>query len=169
MKHISFRLLIGLITFALGVVSVTLWLIYQPSPTEKIEEPPCKTCAAIYSISAGLPTLSFCEMVNRSENYYKVVRVRATFGNDAGQLSMYDRNCEGNGIVAEFADDYQSCDGAREALSKYSGWGALDFDGHSEVVVVGRYGPLNDTGSPNYKGWGFKIMCLEEASPGLPQ
>jgi hypothetical protein len=108
-------------------------------------------------------------MVNKSESYYKLVRLRATFGNDAGQLFMYDHRCEGNMIVAEFAADYQSCDGAREALSKYSGWNTLGYDGQSEVIVVGRYGPLNDTGSPNYKGWGVKIVCLEKANPALPQ
>ncbi len=80
----------------------------------------------------------FCEVKNNLDFYRgKVVRVRAAFHHDAGQVNLFDDACPNVALHAGLADVCQSCVGGRKALTIYSGFRTW-YDSTARVVILGK-------------------------------
>lgn len=120
-------------------------------------------CAAIYA-GSEIPSISICELKNNPGFYRgKVVRVRAAFHHDAGQVNLLDVACPTVALHAGLADGCQSCVGARKALTIYSGFGTW-YDSTARVVVIGKVDRLENATLFEDEN-GFNIECVESAEP----
>ena len=158
----TYKLTVALLTFAAGVALVwafaSVWKLTRPP---EFESPPCQSCAAFYS-SGYIPNLSLCELAVNPERYVdKLVRVRAAFVHDAGQVNLRARECgETVGIHAGLSNSFGSCAGAHKVLTIYTGFGTW-YDGTTNVVVVvGRVGRLENPTLFADGKLGFNIVCL---------
>jgi len=135
---------------------------WRASRIPALEDPPCRSCAAFYSELR--PTVSVCDLIKTSVEPYegKIVRVRAIFHHDAGQVNLVDDVCPSEGLHAGLANSFQSCEGTRKALTIYSGFGTW-YDSSAEVIVVGSVGRLENP--TLFEGYGFNILCLEQVKP----
>jgi hypothetical protein len=160
MFQFKFRFAAGLVTFTIGViVASAVAAVWKVSRIADMERPPCRNCAALYAPSE-IPAISICELKNHLEHYRgRVVRVRATFSHDAGQVNLHDDACPRSPLHAGMSDSFQSCAGTRKALTIYSGFGSW-YDSAAQVVLIGRAGRLeNPTLFEDDNG--FNIVCLE--------
>jgi hypothetical protein len=118
------------------------------------EQPPCRACE---QLTGQLPETSVCEMVNNPLKLAgKVVRVQATFRNDAGQLFMEDSGCT---MHVGFNKDRQACAGTWRKLQITSGVNTW-YDGSASIRVRGS---ISTIPKGNYYAGeeGFTISCLE--------
>jgi len=68
----------------------------------------------------------------------------------------------GSFVYSGFQEPFASCDGARKLLTIYTGYdpqGHL-YDGVANVVIVGRWGVINNAGQFDGQT-GLSILCLE--------
>src|SRR5918993_3197243 len=107
MKNSATRLIAALITFAVGVTLVTLWLGYKDAVHTRRAKKPCRLSAQTPSRSPAapvaespadeslLPVLAYCELVGNPERYDgKVVRVRAAMRMSIHGLFLSDVTCD---------------------------------------------------------------------------
>ena len=164
MFQFKYRLAAALVTFIIGViVASAVAAVWKVSRIPQMEQRPCRSCAGLYA-SSEIPSIRICELKNHLEDYRgKIVRVRAAFNHDAGQVDLLDDTCPGMALHAGLSDSCQSCVGARKALTIYSGLGTW-YDSAARVVVLGRVGRLeNPTLFDDDNG--FNIVCLERSEP----
>jgi len=154
---------------ALAVIVITASVIIVDRKVSSItriaelEQPPCKSCQGLYQESE-IPSISICEVKTNLEHYRgKIFRVRADFHHDAGLVNLLDEGCPTVTIHAGLASSFESCVGARKALTIYSGFGTW-YDSTAKVVVVGSVGRLENP-TIFEDNAGFNILCLEEAEP----
>lgn len=160
------RILVALIAIVTFVI-LGLSLFRPRSADVPLEQPPCKKCAAIYSATAPIPTISICELAENGTRYdNQLVRVKAIFVHDAGQtiLRPEEGTCSHPGMNTGLDEKGEACEGTRKALSVYTGF-ETSYDSHAKVVVVGRVGQINNPRSHFRKGEGFNILCLEHVEP----
>lgn len=164
MCKIRYSVAASLATFLIGVAISCIVVAVRQVPPPQLEQPPCRACAQIYATSE-IPSVSICELRENLDHYRgKVVRLRAVFHHDAGQVHLVDFSCRGVGAIhTGLSNSCESCTGARKALSIYTGFGTW-YDSAAHVVVVGRAGILeNPTLFPDDDG--FNIDCLENVEP----
>lgn len=158
-----------LVGAALSVIVVFSFIGCRYRSSEVVvEQPPCRSCSQIYSSSGSIPTLEFCEFAANPTRYNgQLVRVRALFTNDAAQttLSPPEGQCPSAMAMRTGLDEQcEACEGARKALTIYSGFETW-YDSRAIIVAVGRTGRINNPKS-YYKGEdGFNIVCLESVEP----
>src|SRR6266545_3610915 len=57
-----------------------------------LEQPPCRSCARVYSSGGSIPTVGFCEFANNPARYAnQMVRFKAIFINDANRGNRTSR------------------------------------------------------------------------------
>ena len=161
---------VGVFCFALTLSTMT-WLVgcSHRSAHVVLEQPPCQSCAGIYSSNGPIPTVEFCEFAAHPGLYSNgLVRLRAEFANDASQtiLRPPQGQCQEPMLAIRTGLDKHcaACDGARKALSIYSGFETW-YDSHALVVVVGRMGVIKNPKSYYNGEPGFNISCLESVQP----
>jgi hypothetical protein len=106
MKNSATRLIAALITFAVGVTLVTLWLGYKDAGHTRRARKPCGRSAQTQTPSPAAPraespadeslrpVLAYCELVANPERYHgEVVRVRATARMSMHGLFLTDATC----------------------------------------------------------------------------
>jgi hypothetical protein len=164
MRQVKYRFAAALITFLIGVfIATAVAAVWRISRIEETEEAPCKACAVLYTQSE-IPSVSVCELKSKLDFYRgKVVRVRASFHNDAGLVNLFDDACPSVALKARLGDGCQSCIGAKKALTIYSGFGTW-YDSTARVVVLGKVGPLGNATQLDDDS-GFNIDCVERAGP----
>ena len=97
MQRLTLRLAVAALTFIIGVAVASVWII---SHIAKIEEPPCHSCATIYSSASEVQNITLCELSSKPELYKgKIVRIRAIFQHDSGTIILTDHKCEGGGVA----------------------------------------------------------------------
>lgn len=160
----KYRLAAALVTSVMGILFVSaVAAVWSISRIAETEQPPCKSCAALYAESET-PSISICELRDNFVFYRgKVVRVRAAFDHDAGQINLLDDACPGVALHSGLADVCQSCVGARKALAIYSGFGTW-YDSRARVVILGKVGQLENPAFFNDDN-GFNIICVESVEP----
>lgn len=165
MRSLTLRFVVALLTFSVGVAVASVWLVSRVDP----ETPPCRSCAEIYASAAHeIPTVTLCEVVSNPEHYRdQIVRLDVSFRSDSGSVSISDDagNCAKDAYTyAGFADPHASCVETQKALSVYSGYRTWYDAPPVEVVIVGRFGIIDDR---NFYGGreGFNILCLEQVKP----
>ncbi len=145
------------------VVIAIAWRVisaWNASYIAETEAPPCQKCSTFYS-STEIPTITLYELENNLEKFKgKVVRIRALFYHDAGQVNLYDDRGK---LHAGLSNSFESCAGTRKALTIYSGF-ATWYDSAAHVVVVGSVGHLENL-TLFEDDAGFNIMCLEKVEP----
>jgi len=163
MLRFKYRFAAALLTFATGILSaLAVAAVSNVSRIAEREQPPCRSCAGLYR--PEVPSVSICELNNHFEQYRgKVVRARAVFYHDAGQVNLGDEACPEVRLHAGMSDSCQSCVGARKGLKVYSGFGTW-YDSAARVGVFGRVGPLENP-TLFADDHGFNIDCLESAEP----
>src|SRR5258708_2818528 len=94
MFQFKYRLGAALVTFSVGVfIASAVAAVWKISRIAETEQPPCKSCAFLYT-GLEIPSISICQLKNNLGSYRgKVVRVRAAFHHDAGQVSLLDDAC----------------------------------------------------------------------------
>lgn len=157
---VVWRVVLGLVV-ALLSFCFAVWFV---SGADEREQPPCRSCAALYS--AEIPTVSLCDIARAPDRFSgKMIRVRSEFRHDAGTIILDDAvgGCERSAFLyAGLDESFAACDGALEELALHSGFGTW-YDGSAAVTVVGRFGRI-ETANSFYTGEvGFTIMCLEHA------
>jgi hypothetical protein len=161
------RVLVALIAIVMLVI-LGLSIFRPRSANVTLEQAPCTKCRAVYSASE-IPTIAICELTDNLTRYDgKLVRLKAIFVHDAGQtyLRPEDGTClqGGGGMNTGLDERSEACDGARKALSVYTGFETW-YDSRAKVVVIGRVGQINNPRSYFHKGEGFNILCLEHVEP----
>jgi|SRR6266536_838898 len=118
------------------------------------EQPPCHACE---QAAGKLSQTSVCEIVNNPQKLVgKVVRVDATFRNDAGQLFMEDGGCT---MHVGFSKERLGCGGTWRKLQITSGVNTW-YDGSASVRVSGSIATIPER---NYYAGedAFTISCIE--------
>ena len=167
MVRFKYKLAAALVAFAVVLIAALViivdWKVSSITRIAKLEQPPCKSCQGFYQ-NSEIPSISICEVKSNLEHYRgKIFRVRAAFHHDAGFVNLADEACPSVAIHVGLSNSFESCAGARKALTIYSGFGTW-YDSTAKVVVVGSVGRLeNPTLFENNAG--FNILCLEEAAP----
>ena len=163
MLQFKYRFVTALLTFTIGILLAfavaavsNVWRIVE------VEQPPCGSCAGLYT--PEVPLVSICDLKSHLDHYRgKIVRARAVFYHDAGQVNLGDDACPKVRLHAGLSDSCQSCVGARKGLTIYSGFGTW-YDSAARVGILGRIGRLeNPTLFADDNG--FNIDCLESAEP----
>ena len=162
MRRLTLRILVALLTFAIGVAAASVWMV---SRIAESEEPPCRSCSEIYT-SSEISTVTFRELsANPGEFRGKLVRVEAIFHHDSGAISLRGERWAGPGAMyAGVAESRGACPGAWKALTVYSGYRTW-YDSEADVVVVGRLERIDGEGDFYAGREGFNILCLERVEP----
>jgi hypothetical protein len=173
MKRLTIRLIVALVTFAVGVTAATVWYLSRttapPSPKNSVAAPPAN--------EQQIPTVAFCDLVSAPTQYLgKMVRVRATIYFDStgvfNNKVMYDpATCSGgeNRVWVEFDPaSYTSLGVAGKTLGNLI---IPDKGPHwvrrAEIVAVGRLDDENKRKEPpiNLYRFQFIVYRLEQAEP----
>jgi hypothetical protein len=167
MVKFKYRVAALFVAFAIGIIAVSIVLVGRKVSSitriAELEQPPCKSCMGFYQDSE-IPGISICELKSDLEHYRgKIFRVRAAFHHDAGQVNLLDDACPTVALHAGLAKSFETCVGARKALTIYSGYGTW-YDSTAKVVVVGSVGRLENP-TLFEDNAGFNILCLEKAEP----
>lgn len=160
MRRFILRAALALLTFTISVAVASVWMVSR-IPIK--EEPPCRSCSELYS-SSQILTVTLCEISANPVLYRgQIVRVRAVFHHDGMTIHLLDSCGRGGAMYAGMAESCGACDGARKALSIYSGYETW-YDNDADVVVIGRSGSIE--GNNFYQGYeGFNILCVERVEP----
>ncbi len=167
MKRTTFWLLISLVTFALGVVTVFVWLDRSKTLTEESEA--VSSIAQKTTAPSELPILAYCELANNPEKYDgKIVRVSAKLWFFIHGFKFLDKNCYAvekeaavtfaagreDEIFAKIAKDTES--------AEYNPWT------FPEIVAVGKFSrvkPSRKSDSMVDNAYlQFEILEIEKAS-----
>lgn len=169
LRRLAIRLLIifGVLAVAFGIA---FWRIVRVGA---LENPPCRACSAIYaSAESQIPTVTLCHLLGNSAQYNdRLVRVHALLKQDSDYVSLTDSSlpcANGTFVYSGFQQPFASCDGARKLLTIYTGYEPQGhrYDGAAPVVIVGRWGAIENAGQFDGRT-GLSIVCLETvASPG---
>jgi len=165
MRSRTLRVVVGFLTFGLGLAVASVWLVSQVDP----ETPPCQSCAAIYASAANeIPTVTLCEIANDPERYHnRVVRLDVIFLYDSGTFALSDTTAgcaKNNFFPSVFSGSHASCADTQKALSIYSGYKTGYDMAPVGVVVIGRLDTI-DTRMLPIGGEGIDILCLEQVKP----
>ncbi|HEX7176322.1 MAG TPA: hypothetical protein VF240_13750, partial [Pyrinomonadaceae bacterium] len=151
MKNSALRLIVALITFAVGIALVTLWLGYKDAGHTRRAKTPCRlrartppppAAASGAESPAGeslLPVLSYCELVGNPERYNgKVVRVRAALRMSIHGLFLSDVTCDRYEDYAAVAFDEPRGEELMDAFFGTDGPVRVGR-GVVELIAVGRF------------------------------
>jgi hypothetical protein len=167
MVKFKYRVVAALVALAVVLIAASVIILDRKVSSitriAELEQPPCKSCQGFYQDSE-IPSISICEAKSNLERYRgKILRVRAAFHHDAGLINLLDDACPNMRLHAGLSNLFESCIGARKALTIYSGLGTW-YDSTAKVVAVGSVGRLeNPTLFEDNDG--FNILCLEKAEP----
>ena len=167
MKRKTFWLLISVVTFALGVVTVFVWFDCSKSPNEKSEA--VSSTVQKTDNPSELPILAYCDLANNPEKYDgKIVRVSAKLWFFIHGFKFLDKNCyaiEKEAAVAFAAgrEDEIFAKLARETdATEYNPWV------FPEIVAVGRFSRVKPSRKSDSMADNahlqFEILEIEKAS-----
>ncbi|MDQ3820023.1 MAG: hypothetical protein M3362_20430 [Acidobacteriota bacterium] len=101
MPRYTLRLTVALLTFLVGVAASSVFMV---SRIADIEEPPCRSCSAVYS-SSEIPAATVVEISADPEAYRgRLVRVRGIFHRDAAAIHLLAPRGGGGAMYAGLAE-----------------------------------------------------------------
>jgi hypothetical protein len=158
-----------------------VWKFCVPSIRSIIPEtPPCRNCAELYQLRlSDLPTVTFCSLADDPASHLgKTFRYRGKMVHDFGDVFLNDFAIDQAGVSTKLCSKYvytridlnsvaNACAGTQESLKETLGYKhlclkhPLGFDGSAEIVAVGKFERLPNSGLQMYK---FDVLCLERVS-----
>ena len=176
MRRATFRLLVSLFTFAVGLAAATLWMESRRPVVLKLEDPPCLRpplyenfsglCSgADFSVVGDIPNLGYCELMRDADAYDgRIVRLHGRSGGHKHAMLISDANCPGVTVVLVHP---ARRDEIERTLEK--AWGSKDWWVPLDFTAIGRFkrGKLSPD---NGDIWGtaaplqFELMSVEKAS-----
>ena len=167
MKRKTFWLLISVVTFALGVITVFVLLDRSKSSNEKSEL--VSSVAQKVDVPSELPILSYCELANNPEKYDdKTVRVSAKLWFFIHGFKFLDKNCYA--IEKETAVTF-AAERENEIFAKLAkATGATEYNPwvFPEIVAVGKFSRVKPSRRSDSMADNaylqFEILEIEKAS-----
>jgi len=182
LSRLTSRMLIAVLTFALGLVASSFWIASRLSVVDRLEDPNCVEVTAyeqsIVKCIQSKP-VSFCELTQHPNRYqHKVMRVQSTLIGYHHQ-HFYDPACnsEGVGTWVDY-DSAQTTDKMMRAIAALKGEGMERGNIWANVIVVGRFeerqvgDPVSSAEDPNFPQihpvkdrFRFVITSVEQVQP----
>jgi hypothetical protein len=161
------RLLVGLITFGIGITAAALWLAYRGPARDADGLPLCSAAAPRtgigYLLSSRLPVIPYCDLIRESATYSdQLVCVRG----------IYSFNMENSGLNDPACRDEQSWTWVESEPSSNFDASSMNLkrDQPADAVFLGRLIGPNDEGYGHLNGYRYKLLVVrvDQMKP-LPQ
>jgi hypothetical protein len=156
-------MIVALLTFAIGIICVFLWLQKHSSGGQKADTPPARTPI---SSEQELPEIHFCQLVARPDEYEgKVVRVHAVYSFGIHGATIGDRSCSSVETITWVSMTPAMWDEVTRATE--NAYGMKNMSGPLDIIAVGRFG--RNSPSDSSDSWRdrapfrFELMRIEKA------
>ncbi len=176
MRRVTFRLLISLFTFVVGLTAVAIWVGGRRPVVQRLEDPPCLRPPLYENLSglcsggdlsdlSDIPNLGYCELISDADAYDgKIVRLHGRSGGNKHAMLIADDNCPGVTVVLVHQARREEIESALEKA-----WGSKDWWVPLDFTAVGRF-KIGKLSHDNDDIWGtaaprqFELMRVEKAS-----
>ena len=159
MRRLTFRFMVALLTFSIGVTAAVIWFVYHMPSVETLEYSPADV--------AEILNVPFCDLARDPNSYDdRIVRTEAIYFANSENEALYNPTCGFDNADAwvKFDASYKVNPEIEERLTEIFRSSRTSSIGEASVTVVGRFHAPDGKGYGHLNGYRFlfEIMRIEQ-------
>ncbi len=162
MQRNALRLLVALITFAVGVGAAVAWFYFPRLHRPGLRNDKPSSESSQFTTKPEVPFVAFCDLARNPALYdRRVIRTKAILSVGTDTRTLWASECEGSYISGEcFHPPEQTCEGLSAAIDKFrggekGGW----MDAQTAVDVTGQFSAHGENG----RGYELELLEVKDA------